>query len=662
MPAKPASKPASKRAGEPVASAAPVATAAVFIGRWPERFAPTLRALAAVPGLAIEVAVAEEPMLAVARQLFPSCRICPNAATLVNEVFAARKTDILAVSDAAIVPAQLLDRALAIEAEDPRVASVSFLANDAGFLSFPQRNRPTERLPDGHDEETITKRLRSMPPEPFPAPLPAATGAVVLLTASGLIAIGPLLEHQRDSFNANLAEYCQRGRERGFIDVLDPGTFYAMPSDVRVSPRYEAFHNGLSGPDNHWVNNLHQTFSAFSYGELVRTTSPLALAYAPARAKVTGLRLLVDGRCLGPLEMGTQVATLSLIDALAASDEVEQVAVALPGAVPRYAEPVLGAGRGSGKVVAHAVTDGDLSVFGRVDIGYRPYQPDGSFELARWRDVADRVAVSVLDVIGYRIGSYSPDADAWMAYRELMYRTVGAVDGVSVISHDVRVQMELEQFPIDRDRVFEVPLGTEHLTGIEEAVPPQVLIDRGLHAVPFLLCIGTNYTHKNRDLALRAYQELRRRGWDLPLILAGAAVPYGTTRAQEAAALGEGVFVLPDLPSEQRNWLLRHASVVLYPTSAEGFGFVPFEAARFGTPAVYVSFGPLAEAAPADAVTASGWSPEDIADTTERFLRDPALAFQQVEATLAAGTAYTWPRAAQLLTTMFRTLLAWPPR
>ena len=638
-------------------------TAAVFIGRWPERFAPTLRSLAGVPGLSVEVAVADEALLADTRQLAPTCRLCRNAATFVNQLFAERKSDVLVVSDAAIVPAQLLDRALAITAADPRIASVSFLANDAAFLSFPQWNVPSDRLPDGHDEETVTKRLRSLPPDPVPAPLPTATGAVVMLTALGLAATGPLLEQDRDSFNANLAEYGERGRQRGFLDVLDAGTFYALPSDTRVGRRGHLFHNGLTGPDNHWVNSEHPTFSAFSYGELSRAASPLALAYVTARAKVTGLRLLVDGRCLGPLEMGTQVATLSLIDALAKSEEVERVAVALPGPVPRYAEPVLGAGSGSGKIMTHAVTDGNLSVFGRVDIGYRPYQPDGSFDLSRWREAADRVAVSVLDVIGYRIGSYSPDAEAWMAYRELMYRTVGAVDGVSVISHDVRAQMELEQFPIDRDRIFEVPLGTEHLTGTEAAIPPQSLIERGLHAEPFILCIGTNYTHKNRDLALRAHRELCRRGWTVPLVLAGAAVPYGTTRAAEAAiGLDDRVVVLPDVPSEERNWLLRHASVVLYPTSAEGFGFVPFEAARFGTPSVYVSFGPLAEAAPDTAVSARGWSPEAIADTTEQFLRDPALATRQVDATLAAGTAYTWPRAAQLLTTMFRTLLAWPPR
>jgi glycosyltransferase involved in cell wall biosynthesis len=638
-------------------------TAAVFISRWPERFAPTLRSLASVPNLAVEVAVAEESSLAAARELVPSCRLGRNPAAFVNQIFAEAKTDMLVVSDAAVVPAQLLDRAVAITAADPRVASVSFLTNDAAFLSFPQWNVPTDRLPDGHDEGTVTKRLRDLLPEPFPAPLPTATGAVVLLTASGLAAIGPLSELERDAFNANLAEYCQRGRQRGFLDVLDPGTYYALPSDIRVGRREQLYHNGLTGPDNHWVNNQHPTFSAFSYGELTRATSPLTLAYVTARAKVTGLRLLVDGRCLGPLEMGTQVATLSLIDALAASDEVEQLAVALPGPVPRYAEPIIGAGRGSGKIVTHAVTDGDLGVFGRVDIGYRPYQPDGSFELDRWKEIADRVAVSVLDVIGYRIGSYSPDADAWMAYRQLMYRTVGAVDGVSVISHDVRAQMELEQFPIDRDRVFEVPLGTEHLTGTEAAVPPEALIAHGVHAQPFLVCIGTNYTHKNRDLALRAHRELCRRGWTLPLVLAGAAVPYGTTRAQEAlGGISDRVLVLPDVASEERNWLLRHASVVLYPTSAEGFGFVPFEAARFGTPTVYVSFGPLAEASPDGAVSALGWSPEAIADTTEAFLRDPALASQQVEATLAAGTSYTWPRAAQLLTTMFRTLLAWPPR
>src|SRR5207248_7632279 len=112
---------------------------------------------------------------------------------------------------------------------------------------------------------------------------------------------------------------------------------------------------------------------------------------------------------------------------------------------------------------------------------------------------------------------------------------------------------------------------------------------------------------------------------------------------------------------QERNWLLRHASLVIYPTSAEGFGLIPFEAARFGTPSVYVSFGPLAEIGGDQPVTARNWSAGSLADAAEHLLSDPALEARQVQACLATGSAFTWSRAAGELAAAYRALLARPP-
>jgi glycosyltransferase involved in cell wall biosynthesis len=110
--------------------------------------------------------------------------------------------------------------------------------------------------------------------------------------------------------------------------------------------------------------------------------------------------------------------------------------------------------------------------------------------------------------------------------------------------------------------------------------------------------LGVNYSHKNRELARAAHEIVRARGFDLALVMAGASVPHGTTRVLEGrVAPSDATYVLPEVASSERNWLLRHASLVWYPTSAEGFGLVPFEAAVFGTPTVAVGFGPVEELA-----------------------------------------------------------------
>jgi len=151
--------------------------------------------------------------------------------------------------------------------------------------------------------------------------------------------------------------------------------------------------------------------------------------------------------------------------------------------------------------------------------------------------------------------------------------------------------------------------------------------------------------------------------------MAGPTVPYGSSQLAEAnfllhhgETLESGVFLLPDLPSSERNWLIRHADLVLYPSSAEGFGLVPYEAARFGTPTLFTRFGPLQELAPDIPVAAEDWSPETLAAAADSLLSDPAQTRAQVESCLAAGAKYTWAATAESLTGLYRHVMALPPR
>jgi glycosyltransferase involved in cell wall biosynthesis len=126
--------------------------------------------------------------------------------------------------------------------------------------------------------------------------------------------------------------------------------------------------------------------------------------------------------------------------------------------------------------------------------------------------------------------------------------------------------------------------------------------------------------------------------------------------------LESNVFMLPDLPSAERNWLMRHADLVLYPSSAEGFGLVPYEAARFGTPTVFTRFGPLQELPPDIPVAADDWSPDRLAEAADSLLSNPAQARVQVESCLAAGTKYTWSATAEALADLYRHVMAFTPR
>jgi glycosyltransferase involved in cell wall biosynthesis len=491
-----------------------------------------------------------------------------------------------------------------------------------------------------------------------------ATGAVVLLAASALGAVGRLEAPASARFDVAVADFSCRARGKGFVDLVDTSTFVLRSADTCIRP----VDHRLTSDDLGWLLHRHRWLIGFLDAERASGDSPFASAHQLARVKAEGLRLLIDGACFGPNETGTQVATREVIRALSERDDVRSIAVTLQGRMPDYAAAVLS----MRKVDARAVGS-DLGAFGPVDVAYRPFQPTERFDLGAWRTVAPRFLVSILDVIAYANGSYFPSGGEWMAYRSMIERTVAAADAVTVISSDVIGQMRLHGLVGDPTRVEAVPLGTDHLRADVEATMPDELRARGWSASAFAVCIGVNYGHKNRELAIDAHRLLAERGLPMGLVFAGAAVPYGTTRLAESARrdlLHRGdTVVLPEVGEAERNWLLRHASLLWYPSSAEGFGLVPFEAAMVGTPSVAVDFGPIAELAAPGRIPgiddgypllATDWSPGSLAAVAERLLRDPHAARAQVDAVRRAGMHHRWDRHAEALTALFRRVLARP--
>lgn len=572
-----------------------------------------------------------------------------------RDLVAQRRLPVLAVTSPVLLPADGIGSATAILDDDARVAAVSFLSNAAGHLSFPHLDSQTPYSFEGHDETTLTRRLRSIGPELLPAPIPMTAGAATLVSVDAVLLTNGPRDDYLDLPELAVAEMGIRAARRSLRIVLDPTTY--------VTRLWEAEHwDGPAIDDPILGHRLrhHYPNAAWHLGEQVKNPdSPLRLALAAALSKAQGLKIIIDGSCLGPIENGTQVQTLALVEALARRDDVHSVRVGVPGPIPRYAVKVL-----EHPKVATVKLDGPRFPLAtpRADIVHRPFQPTGRLPWFNWSKIAARSVVTIQDLIAYANGAYHFDEEAWAAYRNGIVAGASQADGLVVISHDVAADLSRERLPVAAERVYVVENGTDHLTGNEGDTMPLELGERGWAARRFLVVLGANYAHKNRDLALRTLRVLREQYADLGLVFAGVSVAEGSSRVQEAEEASglTDVVNLPDISSAERNWLLRHAAICLYPTSAEGFGLVPFEAARFGTPTVFTSFGPLAEVLSGVPVAATSWDPEALAAACSQLLGDPQLAADQVRATLKCGDAYSWDRTAEQLVIAYRELLARP--
>ncbi len=144
---------------------------------------------------------------------------------------AARGSDVFVVTDPVVLPDDAIARAEQIVASDLRVSSVSFFSNDSGPHSFPDHT-PGPSMPAGHDAQSLTDRLRSVSPVVAPTAIPYAAGGAVMLSAVGLSLVGAPVPVPGDpGFDASLADFSLRGRERGLLDLLDPATYvYRSPA------------------------------------------------------------------------------------------------------------------------------------------------------------------------------------------------------------------------------------------------------------------------------------------------------------------------------------------------------------------------------------------------------------------------------------------------
>ena len=613
--------------------------------------------LASSPGLDVVLGVPSDldPTPLASLMALPLEQVsAPNHVTLLNDLISRGGRHVAVAVDSVIVPTNWSEHAVAWLDEDIRIASVSFFSNAPGPVCFPWRDTPTSHHVDHFDEIGINRKLRRAPTGPQRTRISWGAGPLVLLGETALEAVGQLVAPPDGDASMAVADWCARARRRGFSDVLDPATFVTCASDLtsREQPLGEA---------SPWFAERHPQLVAVDRAERDTMATPFSIAHGAARARVLGLRVLVDGRCFGPLEMGSQVQTLQLIRTLADQPDVRAVHVMLETAIPPYARDVL-----SLEHIDARQTD-KLETFGEVDIIHRPYQPEGFFDAVSWSATEARLFVTVQDLLAYEGSTYHRTAADWAHYRDGLRSGVQHADGVVVISDDVRERVIEAALPLERDRLFVVANGTDHLVGDEPGCMPAELAARGFTGEQFVVCVGANFAHKNRDLAIRVVDELAQRGHDLTLVLAGAAVPSGSSRiaeaeARQSAVAASSIVTIPDVSNDERNWLLRHASVVLYPTTNEGFGLVPFEAARFGTPTVIVRFGPLQETIGHMPVLAESWEPNALADAAERLLRDPAVARAQVEAVVAAGTTYTWASTGTALVAAYYEALGRPRR
>ncbi len=471
-------------------------------------------------------------------------------------------------------------------------------------------------------------RIRSLRLRPRIA---AANGPCVYVRRSALELVGPL-EPLTAAGDGTATDFWHRCVQTGLSHVL--------ADDVLVSGR-----GGQSVPA-----------AVADVGVLSRVpvddTGPLARALSCARRARSGLSVVLDAGILSGPMTGTQVHVLETIAALARTGEVHLraiVPVDLSDDVARSLEAWPG-------VELMTYAEARKSRGRRADLVHRPFQVNNAGELRFLSGLAERVVITHQDLISYFNPSYFPSLEAWEGYRQLTRGVLAVADRVLFFSEHARSDALGEEL-VEPTRAGVVHIGVDH--GLAQR-PSEPLRPSGASHLTddaeLILCVGSDYHHKNRLFALRVLEQLQRRhGWTGYMLFAGPAVSQGSSRAEEAEMLGAdprlagSVLDCSAVSEAEKAWLYRRARLVIYPTVREGFGLVPFEAADHDVPCMWAPGTSLSELLPDAAATILPWNAGVTADRTVELLHDDEPRELNIATIRAAGGQFTWDRTAARL-------------
>lgn len=245
------------------------------------------------------------------------------------------------------------------------------------------------------------------------------------------------------------------------------------------------------------------------------------------------------------------------------------------------------------------------------------------------------VVLMVHDVIPLRLPETHPVAGRW-AFRLALWAAKGArgIVTVSEFSRDeIRALTGIGRVAVTRPGSAPARAG--------DARPPRV------PDAPFALVVGINKPHKNLDGIAAAWARL---GPHPPLHLVGAGPEdrrYPGLASHASRHGAQSVHALGPVSEDELAWLYWHATLLLLPSTYEGFGLPLAESFAYGIPAIVSDIRALREIGDGVAVFVPAQDPDAWAREVLALSSDPTRLEALGRAAHARAADLTYRRTAE---------------
>lgn len=182
----------------------------------------------------------------------------------------------------------------------------------------------------------------------------------------------------------------------------------------------------------------------------------------------------------------------------------------------------------------------------------------------------------------------------------------------------------------------------------------------------FILFLGTIEPRKNITALIRAFDSFKEYAAQkndenlmrFKLVIAGQSGWLGEkiNREIEKAKYKKDILVINFIPAEDKPYVINLATLFVYPSIFEGFGFPPLEAMRCGVPVVASNNSSLPEVVGSGGVMVSFDKPDEIQKAICQILENSQLYDKLKESGLKKAGEFSWKMTARKFLDIIKSL------
>jgi glycosyltransferase involved in cell wall biosynthesis len=278
----------------------------------------------------------------------------------------------------------------------------------------------------------------------------------------------------------------------------------------------------------------------------------------------------------------------------------------------------------------------------RIDMLHSP-----TFIIPAWRGRARHV-LTIHDMSSFVMPHCHPPIRRGPLYERVVSESIRRADLVIVPSSSAKADVLRLVNDVSEERLRVIACGIDDAFYPRPATEVARVLQRLALPTPYVLYLGTLDPRKNLPMLIDAFAGLVAEGRSEHLVLGGDAGWSPNELLSRVARHGlqarvhlPGYIAEADLP-----FLYAGATLFVYPSLLEGFGFPPLEAMATGVPVVASDTSSLRENLAGAATLVPSADAKQLEGAMRTLLTDAAARMSAVEAGLRRSQSYRWDRFA----------------